>query len=194
MNWYYADELDQQHECGEDGLPGLVEKGTVSQTTLVWNETMSDWKPAGEVLPKLFSSDETSSADFSPTESQPPALSRVQAKQVSSPIPSAPVRTTPATDPLAVIALVLGVLGVLCFQLFGIGGIICGHIAYNKAVREGVPSPNKGLALAGIITGYVSLLLLVVIMIFYGGAMFMGMKETSLETPTIEASPSFETL
>lgn len=171
MNWYYADESDQQHECAEDDLAGLVEDGTISRGTLVWNETMSDWKQAGEVCPELFG----------PSEARPPALSPSQAQQVGSPVTNAPVRTTPATDPLAVIALVLGVMGLLCFQLFGIGGIICGHIAYNKAVREGVPSANKGLALGGIITGYISLVLLIIIMVIYGGAMFMGFSEAMEE-------------
>ncbi|UOX86246.1 DUF4190 domain-containing protein [Amycolatopsis sp. FBCC-B4732] len=58
---------------------------------------------------------------------------------------------------LAVGSLVCSILGlVLCFVV-GIAGIIMGHIAYGKAKR-GV-ADGQGLALAGIIIGYISIAL-----------------------------------
>ncbi|MDX3190576.1 DUF4190 domain-containing protein [Streptomyces sp. MN03-5084-2B] len=64
----------------------------------------------------------------------------------------------PAEGPgLAVGSLVCSILGlVLCF-IIGIAGVIMGHIAYGKAKR-GV-ADGQGLALAGIIIGYVSIVL-----------------------------------
>ncbi len=53
----------------------------------------------------------------------------------------------PPTNTLAIISLVLSVVGV------HIAGIICGHIALNQIKRTG--EGGRGLALAGLIVGYV---------------------------------------
>ncbi|WP_395640599.1 DUF4190 domain-containing protein [Pseudolysinimonas sp.] len=52
----------------------------------------------------------------------------------------------PPTNTLAIIALVLAFV-------ISIGGIICGHIALNQIKRTG--EGGRGLALAGLIIGYV---------------------------------------
>jgi hypothetical protein len=60
--------------------------------------------------------------------------------------PPAPGYYAPPTNTLAIIALILGFL-------VPIGGIICGHIALNQIKRTG--EGGRGLALAGLILGYV---------------------------------------
>ncbi len=60
---------------------------------------------------------------------------------------------------LAVASLVLGILSVTCLGLLaGIPAIILGHIAHNRARRQPDQYGGSGLAIAGFVTGYASLL------------------------------------
>ena len=61
---------------------------------------------------------------------------------------------------LATTSLVLGILSlVLCIlgPLFGIPAVICGHKAMGRIKRSGGALGGHGLALGGLITGYISL-------------------------------------
>lgn len=68
MQWYYADASRNQVAFDESQAAGLVRSNTLTQSTLVWNETMPDWKPLGTVKPELF-------ALAAPVASSPPAYS-----------------------------------------------------------------------------------------------------------------------
>jgi hypothetical protein len=72
---------------------------------------------------------------------------------------------------LAIWSLVLGILGlvflVLCIgPLFAIPAVICGHIAYGRIKRSAGAIGGEGLALAGLITGYIAIALGVVMIPF----------------------------
>ncbi|MGB3909230.1 MAG: DUF4190 domain-containing protein [Pseudolysinimonas sp.] len=75
----------------------------------------------------------------------------------------------PPTNTLAIIALILGFL-------VPIGGIICGHIALNQIKRTG--EGGRGLALAGLIIGYVftaiAVLYIIGLIIFFAWMGTMG--------------------
>jgi hypothetical protein len=61
--------------------------------------------------------------------------------------------------------LVLGILGLVCFGLFaGIPAVICGHQAHSKIRRSGGALAGEGLALGGLITGYISIALSVLLL------------------------------
>lgn len=69
---------------------------------------------------------------------------------------------------MAIAALVLGILGVLCCcigvgALFGLVGLILGIIAVNKA-----DASSKGIAIAGLIVSIIALLLGAYMLISYG--------------------------
>src|SRR6185437_5515042 len=80
--------------------------------------------------------------------------------------------TTPARNSnLAIWSLVLGILGlvflVLCIgPLFAIPAVICGHMAFGRIKRSGGVIGGESLALAGIITGYVTIALGIVLIPF----------------------------
>lgn len=81
--------------------------------------------------------------------------------------PAEPPIAAVKTSPLAIWSLVLGILGlvllVVCVgPLFAIPGVICGHLAYSRIKRSGGVLTGEGIALAGIITGYVSIALALV--------------------------------
>jgi hypothetical protein len=172
MIWFYADDSDQQHEVREEELPNLVSAGKVRADTLVWNETMTDWQKCRAVLPDLFSGPGT-----------PPALTAAQRQQVAATYlaPGQPGAPQP-TDAVAVCALIFGVLGLMCIQIFSPVAIICGHIALKKANDSGDRSANKGLAIAGLATGYLGLLVLLFILIFYGFAFFAALAGGGFDT------------
>jgi len=63
------------------------------------------------------------------------------------------------TNTLAIVSLILSIVGV------GIGGIITGHIARKQIAQTG--EGGSGLALAGLIIGYVTVGIGVIVVIFY---------------------------
>ena len=76
------------------------------------------------------------------------------------PQPSAP--QPPRNSPLAIWSLALGILSLTCFSvLTAIPGVICGHKARTQIKRSGGALTGEGLALGGLITGYVSIALTV---------------------------------
>ena len=49
MDWYYAVGREQQGPLNEAEFKLLVDDGTITPDTLVWNKTMADWTPFGRV-------------------------------------------------------------------------------------------------------------------------------------------------
>lgn len=68
----------------------------------------------------------------------------------------------PKNSALAIWSLVLGIIGLVLLlaclgPLFAIPGVICGHLAYSHIKRSGGAMAGQGMALAGLITGYISI-------------------------------------
>ena len=79
----------------------------------------------------------------------------------NSPPPIAP----PQTSGLAITSLVLGILGFCTFGLTAIPAVICGHIALSQIGKSAGRATGSGLAIGGLVTGYLGLLLLVISLI-----------------------------
>ncbi|MCL4177699.1 MAG: DUF4190 domain-containing protein [Verrucomicrobia bacterium] len=74
------------------------------------------------------------------------------------PVPTVPA--APRNAASAIWSLVLGILGLVGFGLFtGIPALICGHTAQARIRRSGGALTGEGLALGGLITGYISIAL-----------------------------------
>ncbi|HLP76020.1 MAG TPA: DUF4190 domain-containing protein [Candidatus Paceibacterota bacterium] len=68
------------------------------------------------------------------------------------------------TSGLAIWSLVLGILSLCCFTVFsGIPGVICGHTALSRIKRSGGMLGGQGLAIAGLVTGYMGIALAIFI-------------------------------
>ena len=83
------------------------------------------------------------------------------------PIPSGAAQ--PKTSDLAIWSLVLGILGfvllVVCIgPLFAIPGVLCGHIALSKINRSSGTLTGQGLAIAGLVMGYLGILLTLILL------------------------------
>ena len=68
------------------------------------------------------------------------------------------VASQPKTSALAIWSLVLGILSLACFSIFtAIPGVICGHKALSKIKHSGGTLAGQGLAIAGLVTGYLGI-------------------------------------
>jgi len=92
-------------------------------------------------------------------------IPELRASLPSGPVPGAPAPAgypaSPTADQsqgMAVTSLVLGILSVVgCLLFTGIPAVICGHIARNRAQASPVRYGGAGLALGGLITGYIGI-------------------------------------
>jgi hypothetical protein len=87
------------------------------------------------------------------------------------------------TEPLAIWSLVLSLVGLLGFccggPVLGIAGVICGHLGLSK-INANPQLQGRGLALAGLIIGYFSVVSWALYLIFFGGlAALSGMLEAA---------------
>lgn len=84
---------------------------------------------------------------------------------------NAPIRQT---SPLAIVSLVAGILGWTLLPVLGsVVAVVCGHLARAEIRRSPQTLEGDGLALAGLILGYLALALMVLAMVaiflFFGG-------------------------
>ncbi|MBS0230539.1 MAG: DUF4190 domain-containing protein [Proteobacteria bacterium] len=82
-----------------------------------------------------------------------------------------PVRQT---NSLAVVSLVCGILGWTLLPFLGsIVAIVCGHMARSEIRRNPQTQEGDGLAVAGLVLGYLvialSVLAVVAVILFFGG-------------------------
>lgn len=67
---------------------------------------------------------------------------------------------SPKTSALAIWSMVLGILSLVCFSIFAaIPGVICGHKALSRIKRSSGTLTGQGLAIAGLVTGYLGIAL-----------------------------------
>ncbi|MCJ0979003.1 DUF4190 domain-containing protein [Rhodococcus sp. ARC_M12] len=73
-------------------------------------------------------------------------------------------QTPPTTNTLAVVSLVLAILGLTFIPLIAsVCAVVCGHISRGQIRRTG--EGGSGLATAGLIVGYVSIALFVIVIV-----------------------------
>jgi len=77
------------------------------------------------------------------------------------------------TEPLAILSLVfsgIAICGFCCglFIVAAIAGVVCGHLALSK-IKANPELEGHGLAMSGIIIGYVAIGLVLIRVLFFGG-------------------------
>src|SRR6266513_2362724 len=78
----------------------------------------------------------------------PPPLS---AQAMSAP-------AAPRMAPLAIVSVVLAVLSFACIPIVAvIPAIVCGHVAWSKISKSGGALHGKGIAVVGLIVGYLAI-------------------------------------
>jgi len=170
--WYYGKEAQQFGPIDEATLRARIAAGEVSGSDLVWTEGMAEWIPLSKVsqfsgpAPQVGSSEspEKYLTDDPASPYAPPAVNPVAS------VVGGGVQMAPPTSGLAIASMVCGILSLFfCFcggMLLGIPAVICGHMALKQtgSERPGMPPRmgGRGMAIAGLIMGYIGILLIIV--------------------------------
>ena len=95
----------------------------------------------------------------------------------------------PKTSSLAIWSLVLGILSLVCFTIFAaIPGVICGHKALSRIKRSGGALDGKGMAIAGLVTGYLGIawaILFIPLLLAIAIPNFVKARDTSMQNACI---------
>ena len=160
MHYHVSRDGQQLGRISEAELKAGLFDGRYLATDLAWKEGMGQWTPLGE----LFGA--------------PPVPVPVGRGSVAAPsaVPSASLRQAPSRQTsfgqvsfagqapksgLALTSLIFGILSIVFCGLGGVGtlvAIICGHRALSRINQSGGVMAGRGMALAGLILGYISIL------------------------------------
>lgn len=138
MDYNIARDGQQLGVFSESQIQENIGSGTCLPTDLAWCEGMVDWKPLSE----LFSG----TVDGATLPPVPPQF-YMPAQFVGSSKPSG----------LSIASLVCGILTFATCIITGIPAIICGHLALSKIKNSSGAIGGKGMAIAGLVMGYMSL-------------------------------------
>lgn len=145
-----------------------VAAGTLSLADNAWYEGAAGWAPLSTV-PGVTAATASSSANIPPAAT--PSVT-VPPPAASGPVVPTTVVVAAPTEPLAVWSLVLSLVALLGFccvgPLFGIAGVICGHLGLSK-INANPNLQGRGLALAGLIIGYLAIVSGALYLLFFGG-------------------------
>jgi hypothetical protein len=156
-----------------------VAAGTLSLSDNAWYEGAAGWVPLSAV-PGVTGAPASSSASIPPATS--PSVTAVPPVADGAVAPTTIVVAAP-TEPLAIWSFVLSLVGLLGFccggPVLGIAAVICGHLGLSK-INANPALQGRGLAMAGLIIGYLAVLSWALYLIFFGGlAALSGMLEAA---------------
>jgi hypothetical protein len=137
--WHYGSSAGQHGPVEENELRAMIAAGNLGPETLVWRDGMRDWQPLGRV-PELGAN--------SPYSQGPP-------------VPGYYPPIVP-TSGLAIASMICGIAGYFtCYfvGLVGIPAVICGHMALNRINTSPYPMGGRGMAISGLILGYLGILI-----------------------------------
>jgi len=143
--------------------------GTLSLSDNAWYEGASGWAPLSSV-PGVSTgvANTPASAPAAGTPSAAPAPTAA----ASGPVVPTTVVVAAPTEPLAIWSLVLSLVGLLGFccggPILGIAGVVCGHLGLSK-INANPQLQGRGLAMAGLIIGYIAVVSWALYLLFFGG-------------------------
>lgn len=146
--WYYGSQGQQNGPVTETELRHLIGQGLISRETLVWREGMQEWRKLSEV-----------------TELQAPPM--VSTGQMGYPQNS--MNYVPNSG-LAIASMCCGIASIVfCYvnALPGIPAVVCGHLALKKIRESEYPMAGRGMAIAGLVTGYIGIMIQIATIVFF---------------------------
>ena len=144
-HWYYGDNGQQNGPLDDNGIRQAISDGKLTPYTLVWREGMAGWMPLLQV-PELSGGPGA------------PGYSGQTAPQYAVPYGAVPG----STSGLAIASMVCGIVGIFfCYLagLLGVPAVICGHMALGRISQSPVPIGGRGMAITGLILGYLGILI-----------------------------------
>jgi hypothetical protein len=146
--------------------------GTLRLTDQAWYEGAADWA-ALSTVPGV------SAAPASATAPTPVSAAPVVTTAATPTAAVVPQRKTEQLATLSLIFSILGLCGFCCgfFLMAAIAGIVCGHIALSR-IKANPELEGHGLAMAGLVIGYVAIASWLVWILLFGGlAVLQGITE-----------------
>jgi hypothetical protein len=151
---YLVRGTEQTGPFTEAEVRAQLASGAIAGDTLVWWEGLPEWSPI-------------SSTPLAATATPSPG---------PAPVPPAPAAAgldsgAKKTSPLALTSLITGIVGlpaILCWPIalaLDVTAIITGHMARGR-IRKDPSQSGSGMALAGLICGYIGILLTIVVVVF----------------------------
>jgi hypothetical protein len=152
-DWFYGKDNTQHGPVSDLEIRNLISTGQIDPATIIWREGMTDWLPLSDV------------PEFQPTA----GASGTPGDQVAGATPYAtpqtyagqpPYQGTIPTDGLSIASLVCGIFAIIsCYiwGVFGLPAVICGHMSLKKINTSPTPIAGKGMAIAGLVTGYIGI-------------------------------------
>ena len=168
MQWYYSKNSTQLGPVSLDELRAKLASAEVSATDMAWREGMSDWCPVSSIDELRFALRTQSNGPLA-------GAGMIEGSPYAPPSapPGAPsYAMPPPTSGLAIASMICGILGLMTCLLPGIAGVICGHMALNQMADPTLRVGGRGMAIAGLVTGYLSVtgLVGIVLVILFAAA------------------------
>ena len=155
--WYYGSPAGQSGPVEEHQLRQMIAAGELVPETLVWRDGMTDWT-------RLDAVPELQALPLSGPYAPPQAYGSYPGYPPGYYPPVAP------TNGLAIASMVCGILAVISCYLGGIMGlpaVICGHLAISSIRNAPFPMGGRGMAIAGLVTGYLGILFSLCALVFF---------------------------
>jgi hypothetical protein len=174
-DWFYGKDGTQHGPVSDQEIGGLLQSGQIDGATIIWREGMADWLPVSQV-PEFQST--VAPATIRGGNATPAAASPYTTPSAATAAPAAYAAPAP-TDGLSIASLVCGIMAIIsCYiwGIFGLPAVICGHMSLKKINNSLTPVAGKGMAIAGLICGYIGIVLQLALII--GGIfLFMNAKD-----------------
>ena len=189
--WYYAHDGEQNGPVPISELQRLAANGKFDpEKDLVWQEGLPDWKLA-KSIPELSAlyPDRSSPGPATPAASNQPPAGQASPEPTpyqtpqSTASPAVPNKSYAPTGQvqsgLAVASMICGLVSFLtCFFIClslpcALAAVVLGHISLSRVKKDPANFGGKGFATAGLITGYLGLILTILYICF---AMWFGTR------------------
>ena len=155
--WFYGENGQQMGPLDDAHLNAAISDGRILPETLLWREGMPNWQPLQQLRATggLYA--------YASPQTQPVPYGGYYGPYAG------------ATPGLAIASMVCGIVGFfMCFVL-SIPAVICGHMALRQIATAPVPLGGRGMAIAGLVCGYLQLAILAGYL-FFGVFAFAGMR------------------
>ena len=191
MNWHYATNGIQKGPIPTEDMKSRIAMGEIAPTDLAWREGMADWMPVASIA-ELKVDEPPARVETPASEAPVPSPEPYRAPAQASPVaPGNPL--LPPSQGLAIASMICGILcyiGCCAWYLalpLAIAAIVTGHIARSKAKSDPVRYGGKGMARAGLVTGYLGLIGGLIFAIF--SLQFVGLTEQERQEKIINWFP-----
>lgn len=187
MEIYVARGGQQSGPFPLDEVRRQLAAGELSLEDLGWTEGQSEWVQLRS-FPALNATAPTPPLPAAPTPPTLPAPTAAASLPAAAAyLPPAPAAARVEQSGLAIASLILGILGVTAVPvLTSLPAVICGHMAKAEIRKSGGRLSGEGMATAGLITGYFSLVCCILFVIgmiaLFAIPAFMQARGKALET------------